>query len=82
MEKLTETKYRKTVEIEKDVEQLLRCRRNAQIKIDRERKIIQDIDAELQKVVDETSIKVQGYTKTSVKEMGSLPLEELEKGVM
>ena len=82
MEKLTETKYRKTVEVEKDVEQLLRCRKNAQIKIDRERRIIQDIDRELQSVVDETSIRVQGFTKTEVKEMEALPLAELEKGVM
>ena len=82
MEKLTETKYKKTVEIEKDVKDLLRCRKNAQRKIDRERRLIAEIDAELQTVVDDTSIKVQGYTKTSVKEMEALPLSELEKGVM
>ena len=70
----------KTVDILKDVKDLLRCRKNAQSKIDRERQVIVDIDAELQTIVDDTNIRIEGYTKTSVKEMEALPLSELEKG--
>jgi hypothetical protein len=70
----------KTVEILKDVKDLLRCKANAQRKIERERKLIAEIDAEIQTIVDDTNIRVEGYTKTSVKEMEMLPLGELEKG--
>jgi RNase adaptor protein for sRNA GlmZ degradation len=80
MEKITETRYKKTVEVEKDINDLLRCKNNAMRKIEKERKILAQINKELQELVDTTEIKVEGYVRTAVKEMEALPLAELEKG--